>query len=81
MSTTTALPRLTPHQREVFERVARTIGRGAPATSDRIGSKGALAHLVHKGYLAEQVAFVGPRGGITYRYSLTLAALNVKVGA
>ncbi len=61
--------KLTPHQREVYERIERISRR----ISDRwvaarsIGSAGACAHLVAKGWIERMVEY-GPRGGELYRY-------------
>lgn len=58
-----ARPRLTPHQREVFTRYQSAIIRtGGPVLVERLGSRGAVAHLEHKGYLTTENR-PGPRGG------------------
>lgn len=70
--------RLTPHQSEVLERLTATstrLARGmrygmtrfAWVEQSAIGSVGALAHLVEKGYI-EQRQDVGPRGGRSWSY-------------
>lgn len=67
--TTTTRPRLTPHQTEVYKRIERQAERNGFARSENIASRGACEHLIAKGYIvAEEV--VGPRGGITYKYSV-----------
>lgn len=60
-------PRLTPHQREVYERIIHRYSfpwckaNGVPAA--QIGSRGAIDHLIHKGYVEVQRTEYGPRGG------------------
>lgn len=57
-------PRLTQHQREVHDRLTRLSRwrRNGWVRGDDIGSPGALARLVDKGY-AERTTTQGPRGG------------------
>jgi hypothetical protein len=55
--------KLTPHQREVFDRLTRVSGRNRRWVAFRyIGSRGALNKLVSKGYVESLVEY-GPRGG------------------
>jgi len=64
-------PRLTRHQRLVLSDVIRR-SHGQPGRwvqGRDIGSPGALAHLVAKGYLSVQVSY-GPRGGEYRAYRL-----------
>lgn len=62
---------MTPHQREVFDRVSRQcLSERGYARSEVIGSHGGCFHLVHKGYLVA-VPVYGPRGGTTWNYYLT----------
>lgn len=64
-------PRLTPHQRAVLGTVQRYASRtvdGWVRGSD-VGSAGALAHLVRKGYLVRRTD-IGPRGGQMHFYRL-----------
>jgi hypothetical protein len=50
--TTTARPRLTPHQTEVLGRLTRYVERvGHAIRESNIGSPGALRHLERKGYI------------------------------
>lgn len=61
--------RLTPHQTEVHARLTRIYQRiGQPVRADEIGSRGAIAHLMAKGYVEEVGELVGPRGGLTPLY-------------
>jgi hypothetical protein len=63
-----ARKRLTPHQREVFERIERqTRSPRGFARSEMIGSRGACQHLQEKGYITV-TEVIGPRGGTTYTY-------------
>ena len=68
MTTIRRLTRRTPHQSEVLAQIRRITARGAVARSDVIGSPGACAKLLAKGYITREVDSVGPRGGIVYRY-------------
>lgn len=43
--------RLTPHQREVYERIVKKAARTGWADARDIGSRGAVSHLVEKGYV------------------------------
>lgn len=62
---------LTPHQAEVLGRImraARVPGTDTftrPVDERHIGSKGALAHLMHKRYIEIHHVERGPRGGTT----------------
>jgi DNA-binding PadR family transcriptional regulator len=58
--------RLTPHQTEVYDRLARMSGRRWMSV-ESIGSRGALKKLVKKGY-AEERTDHGPRGGVRLYY-------------
>ena len=66
----TARPRLTPHQREVYARIVRLAAHraGSVAAGD-IGSAGAVAHLVEKGYVTKTHVATGPRGREFFRLS------------
>jgi len=71
-----SVKRLTPHQREVWKRLCKYAsndnargGDGWVSAKD-IGSRGALDHLVAKGY-AERKEDIGPRGGSHYFYRQT----------
>jgi hypothetical protein len=73
MSTTTK-GKLTPHQREVYNRILRISRRLSPDVSryrwvdaGNIGSRGACAKLVAKGWIAERRDY-GPRGGEHFQY-------------
>lgn len=75
---TSRLKRLTPHQREVLDRLRRLSERMRRAERGRyawvplhyIGSKGALDRLVGKGRV-ERMYQHGPRGGVHYSYRPT----------
>lgn len=61
-------PTLTPHQLEVLVRVHRYSARSGflqPVDERNVGSKGALAHLMQKGYIEIVKVEHGPRGGET----------------
>lgn len=61
-------PTLTPHQLEVLVRVHRYSVRSGfvePVDERWVGSKGALAHLMQKGYIEIVRVERGPRGGTT----------------
>lgn len=66
-------PRLTSHQREVLARLRKRsetsgrVGQGGWVRADVIGSAGACAHLVDKGYV-ERKEESGPRGGEHHYY-------------
>jgi len=63
-----SLPRLTRHQADVLARLTRLSDNGTRWVAlDTIGSRGALDHLVDKGY-AERLESVGPRGGRLFHY-------------
>lgn len=66
---TSRRPRLTAHQREVFDRLQRKarFRLDGFVAADVIGSHGALEHLFEKGY-AERQTSNGPRGGVHYFY-------------
>lgn len=57
-----SLPRLTRHQREVLDRLTRLSRDGRWVEYKYIGSRGAIAKLVEKGYVERSVRY-GPRGG------------------
>lgn len=60
------LPALTPHQREVFDRVAGRAQRmGCGSNEKNVRSRTAIDHLIHKGYLQVERTLIGPRGGRT----------------
>lgn len=61
---------LTPHQREVFERIRRRSEAGLVSRSQLIGCRGACQHLVEKGWITE-TEVRGPLGGTTWVYELT----------
>jgi hypothetical protein len=56
--------RLTPHQRETFDRLEHLAQRSGDGwvSADTLGSRGALEHLKRKGW-AERRTELGPRGG------------------
>ena len=66
-------PRLTPHQREVYDRLSRraafptAIHNDSYVHESSIGSKGALWHLVDKNYAVAR-EIIGPRGGTRYAF-------------
>lgn len=63
-------PRLTPHQRGALRRLVQLHDRlGRPVRSDEIGLPAAMGHLVAKGYAREDEPLVGPRGGLTPRFT------------
>ena len=61
--------KLTPHQREVYDRIARFSRRGSDRWVDarNIGSLGACNKLVEKGWITVDITY-GPRGGEQYWY-------------
>jgi hypothetical protein len=63
MTTTATRPRLTPHQREVYARIVRQSRYNGHALAENVGSRGAVEHLVEKGYVRKVLAYTGPRGG------------------
>lgn len=70
------LPRLTPHQREVFNDIERTCRRHRSESVEgkEIGCWGAVQHLKEKGYVTLE-HYRGPRGGWHYRiHPLTTTA-------
>jgi hypothetical protein len=72
-------PTLTPHQLEVLLRVhCRSVRSGflMPVNENNVGSKGALAHLMQKGYIEIVKVEHGPRGGETRFFQPT--ALGIK---
>lgn len=60
---------LTPHQREVLVRIYKTSSRSGfifkPVDERDIGSRGALAHLMQKGFIEIVKIERGPRGATT----------------
>ena len=62
------MPRLTPHQRETFDRIERACLRHPMGTvdGDVIGCWSAVMHLQEKGYVVKE-PYRGPRGGRYYR--------------
>lgn len=65
--------RLTPHQREVYDRlVLRAGGTRAWVPLANLGSRTALQHLVAKGW-AERQELRGPKGGSLLEYRPTEA--------
>lgn len=59
--------KLTPHQREVYDRLARMSRRRDPdryvwVEGRHVGSAGACAKLIAKGWIESRVEY-GPRGG------------------
>jgi hypothetical protein len=61
-------PRLTPHQRELLDRIGLHSGTGDCWVYERaVGSHWGCWKLVAKGYL-EVATVVGPRGGKHYYY-------------
>lgn len=71
-----ATPKLTPHQNEVFGRIARKQRTGNIVLSTYIKSRGACIHLRAKGVIAEHIIY-GPRGGVTYSYHLTTLGIEM----
>jgi hypothetical protein len=70
MTGTGTRKRLTPHQKEVFDRLSRLSRDGTrPVAESNIGSKSALGHLRAKGYIHVAYTEHGPRGG-EYRFWL-----------
>lgn len=70
--------KLTPHQREVHQRLFRRSARGAVGVYswvpvEEIGSRTALKHLVRKGWAEERVEY-GPRGGERLSYKVVVAS-------
>lgn len=74
-TTTTTKGKLTPHQREVYNRLVRISRRHVGDDSWRyvwvdetsIGSHGACFKLVAKGWI-EYCREYGPRGGLHFKY-------------
>jgi hypothetical protein len=60
------LSKLTPHQREVLNRLIRRAQRWPVDVRD-FGSRGALDKLVDKGWATVEISY-GPRGGEIRRY-------------
>jgi hypothetical protein len=69
--------KLTPHQSEVFDRLARqaTSPRGF-ALEENLGSHSGCFHLVRKGVVSSFEQY-GPRGGTKYRFQLTEAGVEL----
>lgn len=71
MTTTTKPPSLTPHQKSVLLSLGRSLTSSTDTVrEDCIGSRGALAHLVRKGYADMEVTY-GALGGQIRWYGLT----------
>lgn len=70
------MERLTKHQNETLEEVAKASRSGRAARSELIGSRGACQHLERKGYITSSEVY-GPRGGTTYAYQLTAEGLEL----
>jgi len=63
--------RLTPHQREVYDRIVRFTRNRPHVTAANIGSRMACEHLAEKGYIAIVALRPGPRGGERIAYRVT----------
>jgi len=79
----TELGRLTPHQTEVWDRfcsqwhLAAELGlNGSAVLGSAIGSKGAVAKLIAKGYVELDRMERGPMGGERPWYSVTTEAIT-----
>jgi hypothetical protein len=76
-SSTSTRGKLTPHQREVYDRLVRIsrrrpLAEGEPVryvwvNAGYVGSRGACVRLVEKGWIEVQ-SETGPRGGVHYEY-------------
>lgn len=75
-------PKLTPHQREVFDRIARFTRDGDHFVHEQnIGCHGACWRLVRKGYV-EAARVSGPRGGEHWYYRVNAPrVVDCKEGA
>lgn len=68
--------RLTPSQKDIYQRIVRRSawraknGRDAFVTSTEVGSRGGCMYLIRKGWITQEVVY-GPRGGTSWRYRTT----------